>query len=1037
VLIAIAACVFGVGWNPPHDTTHTFTSASDYRPATDSGCTNSGAGCHGSESSYKDFNTYHPNATCTTCHAYQGVACIPCHAPNKNHECPLCHDGSMKNAPDVVRLTDNYPSGHYRETSHTAMGDDWAEEVRAQPDGLAKASCADCHTRDLRSAHTAVAAVAGSPYGADIGCGECHNDVRAFGQAEVKVKWKARTCEACHKVGSSSVMHATDQAPEVKATSSESCAGTGAGCHDSLDLHVLHADKPKTCGGSAIKGEPGCHKIGAEALVPQATTCGSAEKGSCHRADSSGSYAHKNASTAHSPSNTVPASAVFDGVTCGKCHEMAPDGQSLLAEHARPTSAMSVEPSDSCRNCHAAAASSEALADKWAAKGTTGACQACHGHGELDAVHAPDVSAKHVSNSDGCGSTGAGCHPTSELSSVGLPSTTAGLHATCLRCHALSSAEGNGVYDPSKKTCGNGRDCHNAAGHFNPATSAHEGDDSNGAEHTASASQRKATYVDLTTGLSTPCGSCHDMRLGTEHARPNSAMATRTNACTACHNAAGSPDVVKGEWPERTTDEACSACHATSGAAGIHSGISTAHIATELAPDGSPAPGSCVKAGCHGSHDLRRLHTKSGCAITGCHSSDGDIRGRNVTSCGGGNSFTACHTGYSATEHFVSHNANLTGTVNGITYGAGTNVGCFGCHAIDLSTEHARELAAGSITGAASGCRVCHTDTDDPGVGPHAAATDVRHAIATKDLRCVSCHASGSASTTADAVASPHRDIATATPLPAGKVWSDPFGDWKAALNSPTGGGHNALSAATVGASADKRFPTERFEIRGQSYTWALPPNTGSTTWLKASAFGMPSLETTEQISHLTVQCSDCHTMPADMAGPHGSAVHIGMDPAYSQTEYSDPTRIESQFTADGTERVICMKCHNMSASTNPLVNPGGNPLHARHVTHDNLSPSDPHHAGEACIDCHVRIPHAWVRPRLLVRTVVTTDGATPDAYPYVQQGYDGLAGIVLRSFSAPSDLRSGSCATNGCHAGHSATRHPLPSDIPTATYWP
>ena len=106
-------------------------------------------------------------------------------------------------------------------------------------------------------------------------------------------------------------------------------------------------------------------------------------------------------------------------------------------------------------------------------------------------------------------------------------------------------------------------------------------------------------------------------------------------------------------------------------------------------------------------------------------------------------------------------------------------------------------------------------------------------------------------------------------------------------------------------------------------------------------------------------------------------------------------------------------------------------------MTHPDLPPSSTHYNGETCIDCHVRIPHAWKRPRLLIRTVVTTDGATPDAFPYVLPGHDGLLGIRLRSFDPQTQLRSGSCVTGGCHPASSPTRHPRPSDVPTATYWP
>ena len=121
VIIALLSIVFAASYVPAGETVHTFTEVSDYNPIRESGCTNSGDGCHGVETSYQNFQDYHPDTECTTCHEYQGVGCIPCHGPQQ-HECTACHDGSMEGASDCVRLSDPYPNGHYRETTHTAMG---------------------------------------------------------------------------------------------------------------------------------------------------------------------------------------------------------------------------------------------------------------------------------------------------------------------------------------------------------------------------------------------------------------------------------------------------------------------------------------------------------------------------------------------------------------------------------------------------------------------------------------------------------------------------------------------------------------------------------------------------------------------------------------------------------------------------------------------------------------------------------------------------------------------------------------------------
>ncbi len=100
-------------------TAHRFTTASDYNAATVSGCTNSGVGCHGSDSARDNFTTYHPDSGCTggACHTSPSK---PTYAGDR--ECVSCHSNNYVGAPDVVGLTDLTPVGHYNETTHTAFG---------------------------------------------------------------------------------------------------------------------------------------------------------------------------------------------------------------------------------------------------------------------------------------------------------------------------------------------------------------------------------------------------------------------------------------------------------------------------------------------------------------------------------------------------------------------------------------------------------------------------------------------------------------------------------------------------------------------------------------------------------------------------------------------------------------------------------------------------------------------------------------------------------------------------------------------------
>ncbi|NTU70676.1 MAG: cytochrome c3 family protein [Coriobacteriia bacterium] len=1044
ILVAVIAVVaFAWGWNPPTTNVHKFSKASDYKPDRESGCTNSGKGCHGAEKTYRDFNVYHPNAKCTTCHDYQGVGCIPCHMPPEK-ECQLCHDGSMERAADVVKLTDPYPRGHYRETTHTAMGTPMDEPVRASEEGKASAKCEDCHSRDLAASHTDVPSVAGSEYKGGVGCGECHNDVRANGLAEVLSDWKGRACEDCHKTGSSSPQHGTTSLEVAEAKSPLSCGDTGLGCHSVNDLHLIHADKPKTCSGEAEEGEGSCHVIGAEAAKPNAITCGGEDDETCHLYYVNDSYTHARDIEVHSPAGSLAADTSFGDAPCGRCHFMDNDGTSLVVEHELATSEMSGEPGNVCVNCHNNEAAVVAVQDSWPERATSEACSTCHGKAGLPEAHSGDVAAAHAETSGGCSESGAGCHPTDDLSEVGAPTTTANIHRDCLRCHDWTKADGNQAYNPEKRTCGEGRDCHSASGSYVVATDVHNGggglaDGTDSAHHAARAAQATATWDDTAAGTKTACGSCHSMILGTEHSRTYASPARgRSTLCSRCHNAAEDvSEVVKASWTQKAGTGACRACHVAGSTRAIHASIETSHVATELSASGTPQNGACARGGCHASLDLRVLHRGVGCTADGCHSTQASIFGGTITSCGGVDSSIACHAGFSENTHFTDHDANRSGTVNGVAYVDGKNVGCFGCHVTDLRVEHENARQAGTLEGGgSSSCAICHEQT--AGAGSYAGATAVKRAIADRDARCASCHASGSKHDTAAAAASAHKNTSTAPTLPAGSVWSDPLDDWKAAFDGVTGSGHNALSAELVGGAVQKLFPESTFSIEGTTYVWALPPNSGQTKWLIAAPFPPGATDTTESIRHIRMTCADCHTLPAGMNGPHGSAVPIAIDPAYSQTEYANPSRDVSQFQATGTRRVVCFKCHPIySGGIEGTTTPGGASLHARHVTHPDLDPSSKHYKGETCVDCHVRIPHAWKRPRMLIRTVVTTDGATPDAFPYVSTGHDGLLGIRLRSFNPQTQLRSSSCVVGSCHPASSPTRHPRPSDVPTATYWP
>ncbi len=401
--------------------------------------------------------------------------------------------------------------------------------------------------------------------------------------------------------------------------------------------------------------------------------------------------------------------------------------------------------------------------------------------------------------------------------------------------------------------------------------------------------------------------------------------------------------------------------------------------------------------------------------------------------------------------------------MKGVTYGPGENVGCFGCHFPDLISEHQKAwLGTSTDGGGSSACRMCHHEEDDRSSGVYSDIAPVRDAISGRDRRCIACHRSGSSLDTSAGVASPHRALTTDVPLPPGSVWSDPFDEWREALDARTGGGHNALPKDLVGAARDDAFPRVEFEIDGVTYPWPLPANSGATAWLRTVPLTpanpnegpsdpvlYPSATTTEGIRAAMVRCDDCHEMgPA--AGPQGAAVTVRIDPDYAQTEWANPTPntypfdpynvdIRNGNNPPGYKPVICVKCHLVYARSRPnttAVFVGGTPWHNTHASR----------RGEVCIDCHVRIPHAWRRPRLLVSTVAT-DGVSADVFPYARDDHRGLTGIVLRVTQTP--VTRDTCATGGCYSDYyrrigqvrseSESDHPLPwRDLsPTAKFWP
>jgi predicted CXXCH cytochrome family protein len=682
--LIIGGLAFAAGWNPPSDTgVHEFTEASDYSAKRETGCTNSGDGCHGDDERRIDFNAYHPEVECKTCHEYTGVGCIPCHGPAQ-HECTGCHDGSMEGAGNAARLTKAYPKGHYRASLHEAVGTDMDQLVRTAAGGKAHAACGDCHSRDLMAAHTAVPEVEGSTYGTDIGCGECHNDKKSGALAQVEKKWKTHRCEDCHGESSQAPMHAIDVASKIEAEDPAGCGSTGAGCHENTDLHAMHANEPVTCAGSADDGEPGCHDLGLESHEPTVTACGTGD-GSCHPEYENTEYAHENDASVHVPGSNAQRGAVWTdalsgvGSSCGACHST-----DLAEEHNRAHSPIA---GNACLGCHNANATTvAAVKDSWPSRDSSKACAACHGsiHGAVGTVHgATTYEDDGTASATAC--KDAGCH-----TSLDVRVLHAGVGCSIEGCH---SGDGD-INGANILSCGGtaaqaGTNCHTGNVHADIAI-----------DHTG-IQLDSAGNVSTTACVRSGCHGTPDLQT----------LHTTTGDCATagCHAGDG-PDSATCGGPAGTPG----ACHA--GTDDWHNGQVSKHIGVEIGSNGAPKPGACTGSGCHSTVSLYTLHDTAGCNIAQCHDATGPS---GVTGCGGpAGTPGSCHTGgedwhYAFADTHVGIELDASGTP---TPGACT---ASLCHAtVSLYTLHREQ-----------GCAIpgCHGSTGTARCGGNAGTPNACH----------------------------------------------------------------------------------------------------------------------------------------------------------------------------------------------------------------------------------------------------------------------------------------------------------------------
>jgi hypothetical protein len=542
-------------------------------------------------------------------------------------------------------------------------------------------TCVDCHSFNARTVDLTQrggAAWDGACGGGSAGQG-CHNPVDMPGMA---------------------LGHRT-AAPSVVASTSQGCAAVSLGCHGN-DLHAIHKGKA----GSKVTCAS-CHTYGIEASKPQKIACGKGGDSGCHESYTAASHAgFTGTDTSHTAGSQQATDTSYKGVACQSCHSMA-----LSTEHSKPFSSGAT----TCTACHNNPASVQVIRVKWLPDRTLrSACTTCHaGANGIPVPHTGDFTAEHSPVSTSCAGSGAGCHGT-DISSSSIHS------GGCLRCHSQTPS-GNLLlaYDPTKKTCGNGRNCHNGVspwGSYDATTLVHTGSrigTITGDDTTHTTLTTITAYAGSVNDSSTQygnCSLCHSAGLKSAHKGTTVGAVgcvTGGSAGQGCHNSsvlASSSVVVKSNYNAGLpTARRCTACHAS-----IHDSIVTTH---QPSPDTTTTGCLNQGPGCHAG-DLRTVHKGTACGA--CHVKDVVAT---VRACGAGTG--GCHGTYTNANHngvngsdAPTHTAIGMDATIGVTVRTYTDYrACSECHATDLVTAHTNTSAGtiGCVTGG-TGNVGCHNE---------------------------------------------------------------------------------------------------------------------------------------------------------------------------------------------------------------------------------------------------------------------------------------------------------------------------------------
>lgn len=994
-----------------------------FNPTTVTGCVDSGAGCHGNSAS-TDYTSYHPTSGCLT---------GPCHtAANHNdpqfnnpNTCMNCHGGGAalyNNATDRIPVDGATPNGHYPETTHTAVAS--ARTASMTAGGTISARCNQCHN-DVNAAgvdglyfqHQALDGGLGN-----TSCVDCHN-YNVGVTAEVTGNWTTDTCSDCHNVTDMPTMtqHAAT-APVVLGTEAQgagSCQTTG--CHTTLDLHALHKGSAATPPARAALGcaFTGCHDYTKQGVNPTLKSCGTG--GACHTTDSHNPTAHN----------------VVDSANCTRCHEGAGGVAATDIRNVYKSNGFgNVVAHDNCGSCHNAGANLGAT--------NTADCVDCHNATEAgthaytpyDPNHYYTTSHDSSGTSTGSWGTGTfgqtlsdyhgtsfnyeractGCHTVdlqTEHNKTSVAFNLGGEADKCGTCHELKvdnwSARWNGSCSGEANSCHNFGALHDAWGTKHDASA--ETMTAPGSTFALGAStsiettgfgttttwpttwtRSNTTYVTVQTG-SARSGAAPQIGVNTTRTEYNfyktagyalasygggkvqfwyQVNVSDTADFLVCEysTAAGGPYTEAFRVNTDALTWTQSPEIAIPGGATIYvrfrgtfnatgeygriddltvSGVNGAALGAAL-PANSNANTACSNnpngTECHNVADVADIHSRTannGCPL--CHTSTTQHpTNKNCQAAG-------CHVGINVDNHNTAwHESTIANT----SFDAGYNTAwCKGCHDDSIDNEHFVLGAYGSQP-----CSVCHKKSSDsaaPVSVTSAITSSTIHADATAgNALCTQCH-------TTVSKGRPHvkRTDASGTVGGPGQ-----FPD--------TYTGHRVYSS-NPGAATNQR-------INGYQLTnWTLPAN---ATWLKSVAVGGAAAAQLTPTS--MIWCSDCHGSVTGATGPHGGAMQIKLATGYDNS-YSLGTLYNNAGSMSNTTN-ICAKCHTTNINFNSA--PHGN-------NHQGTGDGE-------CIDCHIKTPHVWKRPRLI--------GYTTDPIPYRTTGLTGIAQRASETYNGWAETECGGC---------------------------